>query len=166
VGQHEHAEPLVDEILQRDPQSYEGLMLKACIHEQRLEWERAADLYRGLLDRTTDRPMRVELQLAIARIRHELEDTAGALAALAEVDPPDDFLRFKLHCLRCAVLLGGGDREAAIGEYEAARKLYPKASNLGRMRADLGFPPENNSETAEVGPERHKPVQVTTGEGR
>lgn len=160
------AEPFVARILEREPDSFEGLMLRGAIFELRENWGAALEQYRALLPRAGSAAMEGELRFAIARLEREQGHRRRAEQELAKIESPAPETKFKIHQLRCVLLIERGALEKAREQYEQAAAIAPEAPGLAELRAGLGIGAENNSKTPSGSDERPNQVQVTPGGGR
>ena len=166
MGLTDQAVPFVDQILEIEPDSHEGLMLRAAILEKREDWEGAAGIYEDLLPRVIHGDMRSELRIAIARIRHRQKRFAEALSALESVTEGSNEVLGKAHVVRCWIQRDLGRLEEARAEYHAARKLFRENWNPGELPTSLGLPPEGVDATAPESPDSPAEIQVPAGQGR
>lgn len=123
VGMIDEASPIVDELLERDPDDLDALVLKAAVLEKRGQLEEALALYESLAGRHADRDMRAELRIAQARLLAELGKHTEAREIIEHLECVGTESRAKQHFLLALLAEDRGELENARHEIRIARKV-------------------------------------------
>ena len=173
VDMPERANEQVEELLRRNPDDFQALVMKGAVLEGMKKYQEAIDLYASLVPRAPDEDIKFELQLAVARLTAVEGDPTKALQMTDDLESKNKELLGKKHFLRAVLFeetknltkarsallkaseLIGEELEESKKITDAPSKMIPLARKISQVERRL-FPEKFADEKSEEDPEKRE----------